>query len=321
MGTGTRRRIAILGATGHIAQALLYHLRERKDFEFSLFARSGERLEGVLKKIPVQPALKSGYDEFPRGDYDVILNGTGIGDPRVLREAKEEIFAVTERFDQLALNYLSRHPDTLYVNLSSGAVYGKEFFHPVDDTTVSSLEVNRLGREDFYGIAKLHSEAKHRAFSGWNIVDLRIFGFFSRFIDPGAEYFMNGVVDCLKKGTEFVTGPGNMVRDFVHPRDLASLVSRCITQGPLNGGYDVYSLKPAGKFEILDHFQRHFGLRYQVEHDFRAATATGPKDHYYSLSRRAEQIGYRPEYTSMETLIEETRSILEPGGPIVTAGS
>jgi nucleoside-diphosphate-sugar epimerase len=305
------KRIALLGATGHIAQALLYHLRGRKDYEFFLFARSAGRLDAVLERVQLLPARKTGYEEFPGGEYDVVVNGTGIGDPRRLREAKEEIFGVTERFDQLLLDYLSRHPDTLYLNLSSGAVYGKEFFRPVDDTTALPVEVNHLGGEDFYGIAKLHSEAKHRAFARWNIVDLRIFGFFSRFIDPRADYFMNGVVACLKNQSEFVTGPGNMIRDFVHPRDLASLVSLCIARGTLNGGYDVYSLKPAAKFEILDHFRQHFGLEYRVEENFHPATATGPKDHYYSLSRRAEGIGYRPQYSSLETLVEETKSILE----------
>ena len=311
METLARRRIAILGTTGHIAQALLFHLREKKDYEFFLFARSAERLDGVLKRIAVQVAQRSGYEEFPEGDYDVVLNGTGIGDPRKLREAKTEIFGVTEKFDRLILEYLSHHPDALYLNLSSGAVYGKEFYRPVDHTSALPLEVNRLGREDFYGIAKLHSEAKHRAFAKWSIVDLRIFGFFSRFIDPRAEYFMNGVVACLKNRTEFVTGPGNMIRDFVHPRDLAALVSLCIARGGLNDGYDVFSLKPAAKFEILEHFRQHFGLRYRVEENFQAATATGPKDHYYSLSRKAEQIGYRPQYSSLETLVEETRSILD----------
>ena len=311
MGTLARKRIALLGATGHIAQALLSHLRERRDYEFFLFARSAERLDEVLKRVRVLPAQKAGYEDFPRGEYDVILNGTGIGDPKRLREAKAEIFPVTERFDQLVLEYLSRHPGTLSLNLSSGAVYGKEFFRPVDDTTALQLNINHLGREDFYGVAKIHSEAKHRAFDRGNIVDLRIFGFFSRFINPRADYFQNEVVACLQNRAEFVTGPGNMTRDYVHPRDLAALVSLCIAKGTLNEGYDVYSRNPAAKFEILDHFRKHFGLRYRVEENFQVATATGPKDHYYSLSRKAEGIGYRPEYSSLETLVEETQSILE----------
>jgi nucleoside-diphosphate-sugar epimerase len=311
METLARKRIALLGATGHIAQALLYQLRGRRDYEFFLFARSAERLDEVVKKVQLLPAQKAGYEEFARGDYDVILNGTGIGDPKRLREAKAEIFSVTEKFDQLILEYLSRRPGTLYLNLSSGAVYGKDFTRPVDDTTALQLDINHLGREDFYGVAKIHSEAKHRAFDRWNIVDLRVFGFFSRFIDPRADYFMNEVVACLKNRAEFVTGPGNMIRDFVHPRDLASLVSLCIARQTLNEGYDVYSLRPAGKFEILDHFRKYFGLKVRVEGNFHTATTTGPKDHYYSLSRKAEGIGYRPQYSSLETLVEETQSILE----------
>ena len=62
MGTLAQRRIALLGATGHIAQALLYHLRERKEYEFFLFARSAERLDEVLKRVQLLPAQKAGYE-------------------------------------------------------------------------------------------------------------------------------------------------------------------------------------------------------------------------------------------------------------------
>ncbi|MCG6534958.1 MAG: hypothetical protein L7F78_09755, partial [Syntrophales bacterium LBB04] len=78
----------------------------------------------------------------------------------------------------------------------------------------------------------------------------------------------------------------------------------------LNEGYDVYSPKPAAKYEILDHFRKHLGLKYRVEENFHAVTATAPKDHYYSLSRKAEGIGYWPQYTSLETLVEEAEDII-----------
>jgi hypothetical protein len=84
---------------------------------------------------------------------------------------------VTEKFDNLIIRYLEKHPGTLYINLSSGAVYGKKIEKPLEITSPSIIDINRLDSGDYYAIAKLNAEAKHRALSNFNIADIRVFFF------------------------------------------------------------------------------------------------------------------------------------------------
>jgi len=57
-----------------------------------------------------------------------VINCVGIGDPGKLRNEMSSIFRVTERFDNLVLDYLECHPSALYLNMSSGAAYGQDFY-------------------------------------------------------------------------------------------------------------------------------------------------------------------------------------------------
>jgi nucleoside-diphosphate-sugar epimerase len=299
-----------LGATGHIAKGIIHGFKEMENSELILFSRSSSRLMDFLECIQFRrPAIKE-YEEFYRGQYDVIINCIGIGDPQKLREFGPGIFYLTETFDNMVLQFLADHRGTLYINFSSGAAYGKEFDEPANDRTLTRLSINHIIDEDYYGIAKIHAEAKHRAHKNMGIVDLRLFGYFSRFIDLNTKYFMNEVIHCLRNQKEFVTGPTNIIRDYLNPRDLVSFINLCFDRDRLNGAFDLYSLKPVSKFEILDYFHQHFRLKYKIQEDFYYATATGAKMHYYSRNHKAQEIGYQPQYTSLETLVQETKEIL-----------
>lgn len=306
-----KKHIAILGATSHVAKGLIAGFLGSGQSGLTLFARSAPKVHAFLEQagsfpgVPVRP-----FAEFARGNFDVVINCVGIGDPGKLRQETASIFTLTESFDNLVLQYLEGHPDCLYLNLSSGAAYGQDFSQPVSEESPARYEINKLSAGDFYGIAKAYSEAKHRSLGNRHIVDLRIFGYFSRYIDLESKYLMCEVVSCLKSGAEFVTGPGNILRDYVHPEDLFALVEKCIALRELNDVYDVYSLRPLAKFEMLDHFAAHFGLKYHVEGAYTALTATGNKDHYYSVNKKAQQAGYRPRYDSLECLVQETATLL-----------
>jgi len=305
-----KKNIAILGATSHVAKGLIAGFLGSGYTGLTLFARSASKVHAFLEtgsfpRVPVRP-----FAEFSGGDFDVVINCVGIGDPAKLRQQMGTIFAITESFDNLVLQYLEGHPDCLYVNFSSGAAYGQDFSQPVSEQSPARYDINKLSAGDYYGIAKAYSEAKHRALANRHIVDLRIFGYFSRYIDLDTKYLMCEVVSSLKSGAEFVTGPGDIVRDYVHPGDLFALVEKCIALREINDVFDVYSLRPVAKFEMLEHFATHFGLKYRVAGDFTAVTTTGNKDHYYSINKKALQAGYRPRYDSLECLFQESRHLL-----------
>lgn len=305
------KRIALIGATSHIAKGIIAVLSSRQDYDLLLYARAPERVieflaaAGVNKSTEVFPLTFLGSQPC-----DVIINCIGIGDPAILKREPASIFTLTAEWDGLVLNALQQRPDTLYVNFSSGAVYGTDFSRPVDESSPALFSPNALHEEDFYGIAKLHSEARHRALAHLNIVDLRVFGYFSRYIDLEIRYLLTEIINCLKNGTEFLTTTDNIIRDYVHPADLATLVEQCVDRRRLNDVYDVYSLQPVTKFEILEFFSTRYGLRYRVADDCGIVTATGKKVHYYSCSRRAADIGYQPAYSSLECIRTESEMIM-----------
>lgn len=314
MGTLRKKKIAILGATGHIAKGLIVGFCRESRYELSLFARSpGRTIDFLTGTGCAQGAVVAPLTEFGGCVYDVIINCVGIGDPGKLKEAISSIFDVTETYDNLVLDYLKAHADSLYIHFSSGAAYGIDFPRPASESSFAIFAINRLMPGDYYAIAKLNAEAKHRAQPDLNIVDLRVFGYFSRFTDLGTKFFLSDVISCVQTGRELVTEPGNIVRDYIHPLDLLALVECCINKERINAAYDAYSLQPVTKFDVLDYFSTEHNLKYSVSERLGGVTVTGSKENYYSVCRRAEGIGYTPQFTSLESIAGESQVILGNG--------
>lgn len=305
-------KIAILGATSHIAKGLIYNLGRGGEYDLRLFARSPDRVSEFLAAVSLGGRFQAKtFDEFDRGEYDAIVNCVGFGDPGKLKDAGSEIFRVTETFDNLALGHLERRQESIYINFSSGAVYGTDFSSPADENTRASFDINPMDPAGHYGIAKLHSEARHRAMKDFRIVDLRIFSYFSRFIDLDAKYMMSEIVSCILHGKEFVTDSEDIVRDYVHPEDLASLVRLCIAKRDLNDAFDVCSLRPVKKFEILEKFSSSYGLKYTVGKNCNVPAVTGRKINYFSTNIRVRNVGYTPRFTSLDGVLQEFIAILK----------
>lgn len=305
-----KKKIAILGATSHIAKGLIYNYNKKGTNELFLFGRSKDRLREFLKSIECEKNFHlKDFEEVNKERYDVIINCIGISSASNFKERVSSYFRLTEQFDNLVLDYLNDHPDTLYINFSSGAAYGTDFSVPADESTFSRWDINHLSEADYYGIAKLNSEAKHRALKDMNIVDLRVFGYFSRFIDLNSLFLLTELILCTKECKEFVTGSDNIVRDYVHPKDLFELLDKCIERHRLNDIFDVYSLKPISKFEILDFFQKEYGLEYIINNGFASPSTTGSKNNYYSISKRARGIGYTPQFTSLDSIVQEMKAM------------
>lgn len=303
--------IAILGATGHVGKCLTAGLAAVSDVELTLVARDPARLGVFVATLPAasQERIRRQitFDDFASERYGAIINCVGYGDPAALAQAAgESIFSLTERFDQVALDYLAGSPGTRYVSFSSGAAYGGGFEQPASHSTVSVFPINDLTPEDYYGVAKLASEAKHRALSDWAIVDLRLFGLYSRYLDPQARYFMNDVFYAISTGQKLSVGPEDIWRDYVDPTDLTAMVLSVLRSAPRNDVFDLCSAAPASKFEILNDFANRYGLEYAVHDGRKDGSPTGAKLNYYSLNRRFEVLGYMPSRTSLETLRAET---------------
>jgi nucleoside-diphosphate-sugar epimerase len=295
--------IAILGATGHIGKALAAELNMNPNVELLLYARRPDAIKGGLD-----------ISEFGKQSFDVVINAVGAGTPVGVRDMGTEIFTVTETIDNSVLAVLENLPDALYLFLSSGAVYGTDFTKPAQKDSVNRLPINTLDPSYFYGLSKINAEAKHRGHSDLNIIDLRVFSFFSRFIDLEARFFITDAIHAIQNRTVLKTSQQDINRDFVTPPDLVHLISCCIktwrsSNIPVNATCDVYSKAPAGKFDLLNQIKAHFPFEYELEDDA-GLVSTGPKSNYYSLDNSADAWGYTPEFTSIDGVLRELSDLL-----------
>ncbi len=305
------KKIAILGATGHIGKALTYSLSLKSGFEVFLFARSMDRLQLFLSEIRADdkfhpyPIKKFGDDS-----YDVVVNCVGFGSLPVAKDAGADVFKVTEDFDNLILEYIRKRAKTLYVSLSSGAVYGKSFALPVDEHTKTILDVNNISYDDYYSVAKINSEFKHRLASNLNIVDLRIFSFFSRFLGMDSGLFMSEIIASIKKKRVLMTSSEDILRDYIASEDLLELIVLCSKKRSINDFFDVYSKAPVTKRELLEYFKREYGLKYLIKNSSSIHGRTGSKYAYYSINRKAKALRYSPKLSSMDCIMSEAKKIL-----------
>ncbi len=304
-------KIAILGATSHIAKNLIYYFAKDPQNELFLFARNKDAVHVFMQTCNSTSLFRVfGFEAFFEGSYDAVINCVGVGDPAKQKNIAAEIFRLTEYFDNLVIDYLLSHKNVVYINFSSGAVYGTAFDSGITKGSLTTIDVNNITSADFYRIAKLNAEAKHRAMPDLCIVDLRIFSFFSRFINLDSGFLLCELVRCAKDHTIFHTNSVDIIRDYVAPSDLFALVKLCFEKAPLNCALDVYSAKPVQKSELLKLFAEEFGLKIEVE-EKNYSSPTGIKASYFSTNNTAQMLlGYNPEITSICNVKKEASMLL-----------
>ncbi|HEX4916928.1 MAG TPA: NAD-dependent epimerase/dehydratase family protein [Limnobacter sp.] len=292
-------KIAILGASSQIAGDLIRNLQQHTTHQLSLFGRIAKPELGMLS-----------YSAFGEGHYDALINFVGVGDPARAVNMGTSILEVTEQYDLLALDYLKIHPTCRYVFLSSGAVYGGAFNSPVTASTPACYPINSLGQQDWYGLAKLHAETRHRAHANLPIVDLRVFNYFSKSQSIDSRFLITDALRAARDGKVFKTNALDLVRDFLGEADFFALISRVLEAPPCNLAIDCFSAAPLKKFEMLDALQHHFGLQYDVEEQAHGVNATGVKLNYYSLHHApALALGYQPLASSLDTVLQVGKSL------------
>lgn len=304
-------RLAILGASSQIARDLILSAAAAGRYQLILYARDGAAVRdwlagaGLAGRYPV-----CDYAAYGELEHEAVINFVGVGDPARAAAMGGAIFDITLEYDQLVLRELQRHPQRRYLFLSSGAAYGSSFARPADDATEAMIGINALTPQEYYSVAKLHAECRHRALAQLAIVDLRVFNYFSRSQDLAARFFITDILRAIRAGTLLQTSPEPMVRDFLHPDDFYRLVD-CVLRAPAqNAALDCYSRAPVDKATLLAAMAQHFGLRYEVLAGLAAPlNATGAKPHYYSLNRRAAQFGYRPAYSSLDCVLAEAAAL------------
>jgi nucleoside-diphosphate-sugar epimerase len=251
------------------------------------------------------------FSGFGEQDFDAVINFVGAGDPAQIAAMGSSILDITLHFDGMVLNYLESHPACRYLFLSSGAAYGSNFSEPARRDTPATIKINDLAPHEWYGVAKLHAECRHRAHPGLCIFDIRVFNYFSRSQDIDARFLITDMLRAIRDKTVLKTSPDYIVRDYLHPADFHALVNALLAAPANNAAVDCYSKAPIDKPSLLAAMRENFGLNYEVTDQPVGINATGSKSHYYSENRRAAEFGYTPALTSLEGVLSEAGIILQ----------
>jgi nucleoside-diphosphate-sugar epimerase len=303
-------RLAILGATSQIAKDLVQSSAAQSSLELVLYARRPDVVAQWLTRVGLAGRYAvADFAAFSAAEhFDAILNFVGVGDPAQAAAMGATIFDITLKYDELALGYVRQHPDCRYIFLSSGAAYGASFDAPVDSDTKATIAINNLQPQDWYAVAKLHAECRHRSLAHLPIVDIRVFNYFSHTQDMEARFLITDVVRAIRDKTVLKTSAAYMVRDYLNPTDFYGLVSAILASPATNAALDCYSKAPIEKTTLLAALQAKFGLQYEAVQTATGINATGTKPHYYSLNKRAEEFGYQPGLSSLEGIEIEVNS-------------
>jgi len=309
-------RIAILGATSQIARDLVTSFLQHDHYELTLFGRKPEIIQNWLSvNKDIKSVNVNGYDQFTNfKKFDWIINFVGVGDPAKAITMGQSIFEITSEYDNLVIDYLKVNPNCRYIFLSSGAVYGSSFEKPANLHSKGQFTVNNIQPYEWYAVAKLHAEYRHRALVDLGIVDVRVFNYFSHTQNLEARFLLTDLLRSIREKTVFETSSENIVRDYLHPTDFYQLIKLLLCSSKLNFSLDCYSKLPIDKMNLLKEMRDKFGLRYLVSEINSQVNATGFKKFYFSENKIAETIGYKPKFTSLEGICVEVEKLFDFSG-------
>jgi nucleoside-diphosphate-sugar epimerase len=308
-------RIAILGATSQIAKDLVRLFAAQTTHDLVLYARRLEAVKqwlisvGLPERYPIQD-----FELFNlNSNFDVVINFVGVSNPEQVAAMGASILDLTLQYDELALRYVRKHPSCRYIFLSSGAVYGSCFELPVEVNSRAVISINNLKPQDWYGVAKLHAECRHRSMASLPIVDIRLFNYFSHTQDMEARFLITDIVRAIRDKTVLKTLGNYIVRDFVHPLDFFQLVNAIILTSSINVAVDCYSKSPIDKITLLQVMQERFGLQYEIDETNSIFDFKQPKTYYYSNNKCDFIFGYKPFFSSIEGIMIELETLTELG--------
>jgi nucleoside-diphosphate-sugar epimerase len=305
-------RIAIFGSTSWIAKDLIKSFATESRDELVLYARRPENVRHWLGSVGQSSNYSVvDFSVFSVAEqFDVILNFVGVGNPAQAAHMGASIFDVTQKYDELALNYVRENPRCRYIFLSSGAAYGSNFQVPVNANSKAVIAINNLQPQDWYGVAKLHAECRHRSLAHLPIIDIRVFNYFSHTQDISARFFISDILRAIQSGETLMTTPENIVRDYIGPDDFFKLISLILESPATNNVFDCYTKAPVDKMTLLSKMKEYFGLSYAIQKEPAGINATGVKLNYFSQNFRANALGYVPSLNSWETVYKESKKLL-----------
>ncbi len=221
------------------------------------------------------------------------------------------IFGVTQEFDDLALRETAPPPGTaLRSSCPAARPTAAASSSPAGPDTQATINLNALKPQDYYAVAKLHAECKHRALPEFAITDLRVFNYFSRTQDLDGPFLHHRPAARRARRTVLQTSAGSMVRDYLHPQDFHQLVS-CVLRAPAgNRAIDCYSAAPVEKQELLAAMAQRVRPALRGRRPPPWSTPPAPNRIIIRSTGKPPNWRYHPAYSSLDGISAESAIIL-----------
>jgi nucleoside-diphosphate-sugar epimerase len=309
----TMKKIALLGAGSHLGKGLISEFARLRFDDFNcmgLYARDPDTVCAWIKselklKKQVYPT-----DSFGTEQFDIVINAIGVSDTTQILEMGSQAFEINRQYDERVMSYLDSFPASKYIYISSGAVYGGEFQDPATNKSLARVNLNAPSQIDWYGLAKLSSEIRHRSKPSFAIVDVRVYGYMSPWLPLDKPFLLADIAKALIHQIPLRTDRRDFWRDYIGPSELACVVFAVMDSPPHNTSIDVYSAAPILKTEMLEVLTRQFSLMIDFISDAPINTAATYKFNYFTKDKRAADFGFSPGRASERVIVEELCSLL-----------
>ena len=291
----------IIGPNSQIGKSLLESFIKREDVY--VMSSNSLELERFIKRLGKRKRIHilefNPFKKFsPPSDLTCIINCTGIGDPKKNQEILTISNDYSEILDFKIIDFLKKRSKIVYFSMSTGGFFlGNGNYDEARGNR--EIKINLDSKDiSFYFLKKLKTEVVHRKFDDLKIIDLRIFGFISEFINLNANFFFSILIRSVVNGIEFKTTPLNFIRDYINTDDIVRIIE-LILKKPKNDAIDIFSKEPVSKLEMLDFFKKKYNLEcFNIFKEIKPIK----KPKIISNCEKAKKIGFISETSSIENI-------------------
>jgi nucleoside-diphosphate-sugar epimerase len=263
------------GGTGFfgrwIVETLLHANRELDlDIRITLLTRSADAFAKRSPHLAHHPSVElliGDVTDFedPTHRFTHLIHAATPADAKLARERPLELYRTITLGTQRILELAAAHGTRRFLNVSSGAVYGKEAAH-VDEASQNASD--SMDPNQTYGIAKRTAEHLCQlaaARSQLEVVTARCFAFIGPHLPTDAHYAAGNFLGAALRGEPIqVQGDGSAVRSYMHTTELVVWLLRLLTHGKNMNAYNVGSEETVSISQLAQSIARLGGVDHSV---------------------------------------------------------